>query len=538
MVSFENVKIRANHSMVTLDGLSLEEKIGQMLAVGYQELEPPQYLLDWLAEGRFGMVILFARNVDTPQQLARATKMLHDVARYPLLICIDQEGGSVARLREGFTESPGAMALGAADDEALAEQVSAILAEELRAVGINWNLAPAIDITHDTTQATMGTRSLGTDPARVSALAVAQVRGFQKAGVMATAKHFPGLGNTPTDTHVALAVISGSADYLWDRDLVPFRAAIAAGLDSVMINHVKFEALDKDYPSTLSKKIIKNLLREELGFSGIAVTDCFEMKAIADNYGVGESAVLAAQAGNDVILFSHTRAMQEEAHNAMLEAAQSGRISMDHINAANKRIAFAKVRYKIDSANLAPKSVRQPKNLAIMDQAARRGTVLLRAAESVFPLRQGMRVGLVEFASMLDSGIIEDGDLTCLAMALQHAYPNLESEAIRLSEATESKFENARRIAVESEVLILATRNANIHASQREFATELLSLSRNIILACLRNPFDVDVLPFVATVLCTCGDSTPSLQAAADALVGKFTPTGRLPVPLAGAMQA
>lgn len=519
--------------MVMANTLTLEEKIGQMLAVGYQELEPPQYLLDWLAEGRFGSVILFSRNVGTPEQLAKATRMLHEAAKYPLLICIDQEGGTVARLREGYTESPGAMVLGAADDETLAEDVSFVLASELRALGINWNLAPAIDITHDTTQATMGTRSLGKDPARVSALAAAEVRGFQKAGVMATAKHFPGLGNTPVDTHLALAVITGSADYLWENDLIPFRAAIEAGIDSVMVSHVKFDDLDKEYPSTLSPVIVQKLLRGESNFSGLAVTDCFEMKAIADNYGIGESAVLSAIAGNDITLFSHTRAMQEEAYEAMLAAAKSGRISAEHIDAANARIATMKARYQIDVQEISPAKIRLPQNLAIMDDAARRGTVLLRADEAVFPLKEGASVGLVEFASSFDSGIIERGDLTGFASALQALYPSLQSQAIRYMESEAAHLARARQLANESDVLIVATRSANIHAYQRELATELMQVSKNVILVCLRNPFDVDMLPHANTILCSCGDSPSSLSAVADALVGKFTPTARLPVPLA-----
>ena len=295
--------------------LSLQEKIGRMLLVGFEGLEAPQYILDWLAEGRIGGIILFARNIETPEQTATLVRSLQAAAKHPLLISIDQEGGIVARLRDGFTESPGAMALGASGSEELAERVSYVLGTELRALGINFNLAPVVDLGHDSSNPVISTRTLGSDAEQVARLAVAEVRGFQAAGVGACAKHFPGHGNTPTDSHVDLPVVSGSPDFLWKHEPVPFRAVVDAGIASVMISHVKFE-IDPDYPSTLSPAIITGLLRKEIGFDGLIVTDCMEMRAITLNYGAG-SAVLAALAGVDAMFFC-TRENQEAAYNALV----------------------------------------------------------------------------------------------------------------------------------------------------------------------------------------------------------------------------
>ena len=163
--------------------LPLEEKIGQMLFVGFHGTTAPPHILEWLKEGKIGGVILFARNIQTPEQVEALTKSLHTAAKHPILIAIDQEGGTVARLRAGYTESPGAMALGAADDPILTERVSGVLATELRALGINWNLAPAIDITHNIHNPSVGTRSIGTDPEHVAKHAVAQIKGFQSLRV-------------------------------------------------------------------------------------------------------------------------------------------------------------------------------------------------------------------------------------------------------------------------------------------------------------------------------------------------------------------
>ena len=178
-------------------------------------------------------------------------------------------------------------------------------------------------------------------------LAVAEVRGFQKAGVAACAKHFPGLANTPVDTHEALAVISGSVDYLWDNDMIPFRAAVENGVASVMVSHVLFEDLDAEYPATLSPVLVENLLRKETEFDGLACTDCMEMKAISDNFGTDESAVLAILSGIDLVFFSHTREMQEQAYEALLEACKSGRISSERLDSAVKHIQVVKEQFAV-----------------------------------------------------------------------------------------------------------------------------------------------------------------------------------------------
>ena len=253
----------------------------------------------------------------------------------------------MARLRDQFTESPGAMALGVADSEELAEEVSRVLGTEMRALGINWNLAPAVDLTHNIHNPSVGVRSLGVDPQRAARLGAAQVRGFQKAGVAATAKHFPGKANTPIDPHVSLPVIEGPLDDLWDTDLVPFRAVSDAGIAAMMITHVQFKALEPQYPSTLSPRIIEGLLRRDIGFTGVVSTDCMEMKAVTNAYGPGESAVLAALAGASTILFSHTRAYQEAAHDALIEAARSGRLPEATIDQAVSKVTAMKERFTI-----------------------------------------------------------------------------------------------------------------------------------------------------------------------------------------------
>ena len=513
--------------------LTLEQKIGQMMMVGFHGLEPPDYILEWLTTGRIGGVYLFARNVAHPEQVASLAQACHEAASTPILIGIDQEGGIVARLRQGFTESPGAMALGTAGSADLADRVSHMLATEMIALGINWNFAPVVDVTHDINNPSVGTRSPGSDKTLVAKIAQAQVAGFQRGGVAASAKHFPGLGNTPIDTHLALAEIDGPVDYLYENDLVPFRAVVNAGVATVMVSHVKFNALDANHPATLSPVIIRRLLREEIGFNRVACTDCMEMRAITDHYGSGEAAVLAVLADIDLIMFSHTPEYQAMAYDSVLQAVRTGRLAEDRIDTSVERIQRLKQQF-LWNGPPALDRIRHPEHVRLANEAARAGVALLQADDSVFPLgaTSDKRVVVVEFASHLDSGVMDEGGQTGFVTLLKERAPHLLwCVSLRATDIHEKALSAARRLVNEAEVLVLATRNAHLIPEQQVCARELMAGASPVILLCLRNPYDVNVLPGAGTIICTCGDSTPSLQAAVDALLGEFTPSGTLPVP-------
>ena len=512
---------------------SLEEKIGQLCMVGFHGLEAPDYILEWLASGRIGGVILFSRNIESPEQVAKLTQMCHQAAKHPILIGIDQEGGSVARLQKGFSQSPGAMALGASGSEDLAFRVSKVLATEMCALGINWDYAPVVDITHNISNPSVGTRSLGTDKDQVSRLAAAEVRGFQAGGVAACAKHFPGLGNTPIDTHEALAIIDTPLDFLWDNDLVPFRAAVKAGVKTVMVTHVTFEALDNQYPATLSPVIASQLLREKIGFAGVTTTDCMEMKAITSHYQPGESAVLAALAGHDLILFSHTRSVQEAAFDGLLNAAHTGRLSIEQIDASVERILALKEQVAIKTPpDLS--LIGSQEHLQIMQEAARAGITILRADTDIFPLvpDSGKHIGIIEFASYLESNAAESGGQTGFIARLSERLPRIDAVALQSNNASPTSSADALLLAERADILIVATRSAHLFPQQLEWASKYLVAAKQSILICLRNPYDVDVLPDADTVICTCGDNAPSIQAVVDALAGDYVPTGHLPVPV------
>jgi beta-N-acetylhexosaminidase len=511
-----------------MKSLSLRKKIGQMLLVGFHGYRAPEHILEWLRDGRIGGVILFSRNINTPEQVEALTKSLHTAAKHPILIAIDQEGGTVARLRAGYTESPGAMSLGVADDQKLTERVSRVLATELRALGINWNLAPAIDITHNIHNPSVGTRSIGTDPKHVAKHSVAQIKGFQSKGVAATAKHFPGKANTPVDPHVELPVIEGKLEQMWETDLVPFRAASEAGIAAIMITHVQFKDIEPIYPSTMSPKIIGELLRERIGYKGLVTTDCMEMKAVTNKYGPGESAVQAAIAGANTILFSHTREYQEEVFDAILEASQSGRIPIKQIDYNLQRIFEVKQGYPAYPKPLLSE-IKKPEHLNTVMEAARKGTVLLKKSRNYIPLKSEKKYALIEFASHIEKEALLKKSDTIFATMLKTRIPELNSIWLDPFSPTEVQLENAKKIIEIADIKIVATRNAHLSLKQQETATKYLDDSS--ILLCLRNPYDAGVLD-TGNVLLTLGDSTSSLQAATEVLLGDYMPRARLRVPL------
>lgn len=508
--------------------LPLEEKIGQLMMVGFDGLSPPKYILDWLASGRIGGIYLFARNIASPAQVKQLIDECRAAASSPILVGIDQEGGIVARLQGGFTESPGAMALGASRDVQLAEDMAFMMGRELAALGINWNFAPVADIAHQPDNPSVSTRSVGADEQLVSQMVAAQIRGFQRAGVAATVKHFPGLGNTVIDTHHAIAKVSGSLNYLYEHDLVPFRDAIRADVACVMLTHVIYDELDGRHPATLSPRVVTGLLRQALGYEGAVCTDCMEMNAITYGFGAGESAVLAVLAGIDMPLYSHKRRRQQAAYKAVLKAAKSGRIPPNRIDESVARIQALKARYPL-SDRPALDVVACEAHLSLAIQAARSGMVMVKrgAAWPVEP--QTANIAFVEFASRRASDAVDQTTNSQIASILSKRTAQATCHLLNPSTKSNDALEQDVRA---SDMVILVTRNAHMHPPQLQLAQRIINFGKPVVLICARNPYDAGLLIGADTIICANGDSPPSLQAAVEALFGDYTPTAKLTVPL------
>ena len=326
--------------------MTLREKVGQLLMVGFEGTELSAEFIAWLKEYRPGGVILFTRNLVDPLQIARLTNSLQEqVSGEPLLIAIDQEGGRVSRLPKAFTIFPPAAKVAGCHAPALTYQTAAITAKELRSVGINMNMAPVLDINTNPSNPIIGDRAYGQDPDQVCTMGTAIISGLHDHGVIACGKHFPGHGETTTDSHKELPVVNLTKERLEQVELKPFQHAISQGLRAMMSAHVHYPALDDTTPATLSHTVMTDLLRDNLGFTGLSLSDDLEMNAIVDHSSVGDAAVRCLQAGIDILLICHRQDRQTEACEAVERAMTSGDLSMKQIEASLTRLSEIKQRF-------------------------------------------------------------------------------------------------------------------------------------------------------------------------------------------------
>ncbi len=317
----------------------LDAACAGLLCVGFDGLSPTPEVLELVRRGVHG-VILFGRNVESAEQVAELSAALKRAAGRPLLVSIDQEGGRVARLRarHGFTELPPMRALGETGDERTAFEVGALLGRELRAVGIDQDYAPVVDVDTNPLNPVIGDRSLGRDPELVGRMGAALARGLQSSGVAACAKHFPGHGDTSQDSHVDLPRLPHSLERLEAVELAPFRALSRAGVASVMTAHVIFEALDPVRPATLSP-IVMQLLRGSCGFDGPALSDDLEMKAVSAHFPLEEVVPGAVAAGVDGLLVCHHPDVQNRAVDLLRRAVEQGSLPAGRLDQARGRLA-------------------------------------------------------------------------------------------------------------------------------------------------------------------------------------------------------
>jgi beta-N-acetylhexosaminidase len=360
--------------------LSLARQIGQLLIAGFDGTQAPVELKALAREFGLGGVILFARNITEPEEVAElcfeASRLVPEL---PTWVSVDQEGGRVARLKAPFTEWPPMATLGRSGDVSLAERFARALAAELKAIGISLDFAPVIDINTNPRNPVIGDRALAGKADEVGRLGAAIIRGLQGEGVAACGKHFPGHGDTSTDSHHELPIVEHPPERLREVEFVPFRAAIAAGVATIMTAHVLIPALDEERPATLSRRVVTDLLRGELGFGGVIFSDDLEMKAVSASFTVPEAAVLAIEAGCDGVL---SCGGTTETHWAILEAlihaVEEERLPFSRVEDALKRQLRVKERFLAQAAAVRPahaqalrQQIGRDEHRAIADEMAR-----------------------------------------------------------------------------------------------------------------------------------------------------------------------
>jgi beta-N-acetylhexosaminidase len=538
-------------------GMTLEQQIGQLFMAGFLEPTPTQEMIDLIQRYHVGGVILFSRNIQNTRQVKDLTQTLQETARaaghrFPLLISIDQENGMVQRLGPDATRFPGNMALGAIGSEEITYDVAEYTAEQLWELGINMNLAPVADVNNNPANPVVGIRSFGEDPQQVARLVAAAVHGYRAdrlenrrdyrfPGVIPTLKHFPGHGDTATDSHLSLPVVPHTRERLAQIELVPFNRGIQAGAECVMTAHVALPAITGDNtPATISPAVIRGLLREELGFQGVVMTDCLEMQAISEGVGVGPGAVLALKAGVDLVLISHRYDRQRAGLELALAAVKAGEISEAEISQAAERVLRLKQQHlswgepEIPEHMLWTGSVTRSQ---VSQRAYELSTTLVRNEEELIPLRLQPEARLLVISQQQHESFSQAEDNNYpegfLAETIRQRHSNVDEITLPARPA-EDDYQKVLQAATASDISILLTMDAYTNDSQRILMQRLAQSGRPVIDIAVHNPYDLLACPQLRTYLVTYEYTRPALTAAARVLFGDIEPKGHLPVSLPG----
>lgn len=521
--------------------LNLDQAVGQQFLLSFTgKRDVPVELRAILRQQHVGGIVLFrARNMGSLQELRALTADLQQAAaesgQPPLLIAADQEGGQLMAIGEA-TPFPGNMALGAARSERLAYRVGRAIGRELAAVGLNVDFAPVCDVNNNPANPVVGTRSFGEDPKAVGELSAATVRGLQSAGVAATAKHFPGHGDTGSDSHHAAPILPHDLKRIRRVELPPFQAAIAVGARLVMTAHIVFPALNGggDAPATVSRPVLEGLLRRKMGFDGLIVTDAMDMHAMEQGPGYIADAMAAVNAGADLLLFNHDLARIEPARATIAQAARRGLLSAERIQASAARVLSLKKwlgRYEQPELSV----VGSDEHCALAHEVARKSITLVRDRKGQLPLRlpSGARVAVVtpvpEDLTPADTSSYIKPEL---ASAVRRYYANVDDIAIPMNPG-DTEVRALREKLARYDLVLAGTINASAAGGQAALVEALVKQETAVIAIAMRLPYDADAYRAAPACVCTYSILPPSMDAVVDALCGKAGFPGRLPVTVA-----
>lgn len=523
----------ANEQVETLlRDMSTEEKVGQLMIGFFQGPTLSPELQSRIKSIHLGGVILYSvtGNITGVNQVAGLVddiqKSAINTGEIPLFISIDQEGGRVARLTDGVTVFPGNMALGAVGSEALSRESAAVTARELRILGITMNFAPVVDVNSNPKNPIIGVRSFGSSPAEVARLGRAMIAPYEREGVICTAKHFPGHGDTDVDSHLGLPVINSDLAHLRDVETPPFISMIEGGVPAIMTAHVLVPAIDKELPATLSPTIL-GLLRKS-GFNGLIITDSLTMGAVVKEWGVKEAAIRALIAGADILLFGadtgHKPDEQEQVFNALVEAVRSGRISQERLNDAVRRVLAAKIKYRIIDNPFPKKSLMNtlasPESIALAKRIAQESITLVRNEKGILPLSGDTAIPIIwplEYKEAIKPLLQE-------CPFLQQHFISLDSKPSDIDDVIESLKEN--------KTVIVATYDLRKYPAWKNLLQQLNH--KRIAVIAMRDPYDLLLVPSIGTYIATYGDTRASVEALGKLLKGDIPPKGLLPVDLPG----
>lgn len=508
-----------------------------MLMLAFEGLEVPESLRSRLAGAPAAGATLFkAKNVRDPAQVRALTSSLRAVAGRPLLIAADQEGGQLIALGDATTPFPGNMALAAVDDVELTERVARATGMELAAMGVNVNYAPVCDVATNPASPGLGIRSFGDDPVTVARHVAATVRGLQSAGVAATAKHFPGKGGVGVDTHHVLGHVARTRAQFDAVELAPFRAAIDAGVRLVMSGHFAAPALtgSPDVPATLSADVMDSLLRRDLGFDGVTITDALDMRALAQGSAQIVDVITAVRAGVDLLLTMHDLDARDRIEAGLTQALRRGLVEPAAAARSRARVA-ALLAWLGSFAQPGIDVVGCAAHQALAREAAIRSITLVRDDAGILPLRLDAGARVVVIQPMPTN--ITPADTTAdvpplLAVAVARRHATVES--IVLEDPVDRDLGALVSRIAGAALVVLGTDAASLRPAHAALATALLSAGVPVVTVALRTPFDLAAYPEAATHVCAYGVLEPTCEALAATLFGEAPFAGHLPAAIPG----
>ncbi len=499
----------------------------QQLMFSFEGHTPPPDILKRVQQGEISSFCLFAHwNVAHPAQLRELNEALLAAAaqggQFPPLIGIDQEGGQLIAITGGATELPGNMALGAARSPELAEQAGRVLGRELRAMGLNLNFAPSLDVNVNPANPVVGIRSFGADPALVAELGTAMIRGMRSEGVIATAKHFPGHGDTATDTHHTAPCVDHPMERMEAVELLPFRRATAAGLEAIMPAHVIFSALDPDHPATLSPAVLRGFLRRQLGFGGVIISDAMDMYAV-NRFGAAESVRRAILAGIDLALLAHLPDQIALAERVRNLAQPDALARIDRLRAAVPR-------------DLPPLDVVGcAEHLRVAQAIADRSITRVKDGGDL-PLRPGPDDTIAVITPQpadLTPADTSSSVRIALADAIRQRHPRTIAHQVP-RDASPQDIGALLHAVRDARCVVVGTIAADRDRGQGDLVRALHDSGRRPLVVALRTPYDLAAFPNVETYLCAYGIRPATVEAVARVLFGEIEPQGVLPCPIPG----
>lgn len=346
----EEIKTQRDEIKELIDSMSINEKIGQLMIVGFNGTSVDENINDLIKTSYIGGVILFGNNVES---LNGVTELINNIKlsnmnnKIPLFISVDEEGGVVSRTPNEFLKLPSSLSIGVYNNKEMCYEVGEIIANELKLMGYNMDYAPVLDILSNPNNTVIGSRAFGRDADIVSNLGISVMKGINENNVIPVVKHFPGHGDTSVDSHYGLPLVEKSLNELKELEFIPFQNAINSGADAIMVSHILLKNIDSENPATMSKKIVSDILRDEMNFKGVVISDDMTMAAIMDNYDIGEASVKAINAGVDIILVCHGYDNEIKVLTSISEAVNSGEITEERLDESVYRILSLKNKYDL-----------------------------------------------------------------------------------------------------------------------------------------------------------------------------------------------